>query len=149
MLPFTYTGTHNMARITAFLYRHCRINILQAWVYLSSPCSLKSCPSYKFKFNTAPSFILCSLRRFADMQVGKKIYNYVQACTHADEKFGYYTASGMPYDLPGLTHSSGQSILLEPGKWFAFFKQEIPEGTRQTLWKRGRNPTTRHGNIDR
>ena len=35
-------------------------------------------------------------------------------------------ASGMFYDLPGLTRSSGQSILLEPGKWFAFLKK-IPQ----------------------
>ena len=51
------------------------------------------------------------------MQVGKKTYNYVQASTDADEKFG------MPYNLLGLTRSSGQSILLEPGKWFAFLNK--------------------------
>ena len=58
----------------------------------------------------------------------KKIYNYVQACTDADEKFSHYTASGMPYDLPGLTRSSGQSILLDPGKWFAFLNKRPQRG---------------------
>ena len=29
------------------------------------------------------------------------------------------------------------------------FKQETPEGVRWPLWKRGRNPTTRHRNIAR
>ena len=52
----------------------------------------------------------------------------MQACTNADEKFGHYTASGMPYDLPGLAHSSGQSILLEPGKWFAFLNKRPQRG---------------------
>ena len=58
------------------------------------------------------------------MQVGKKIHNYMQASIDADEKFGHYTASGMPYNLFSLTRSSGQSILLKPGsKWFAFLNK--------------------------
>ena len=34
-------------------------------------------------------------------------------------------------------------------KVVCLFKQENSEGARWSLWKRGRNPTTRHRNIDR
>ena len=82
---------------------------------------MKICPRSQHISATFHSLLLSD--DLPDMQVGKKIYNYVQAPTDADEKFGHQTTSGMPYNLLGLTRSSGQSILLQPGKWFAFLNK--------------------------
>ena len=49
----------------------------------------------------------------------------MQACTDVDEKFGHL---GCLTTSPGLTRSSGQSILLEPGKWFAFLSKSPQRG---------------------
>ena len=92
-----------MPRITAFLCCLCHINILQASCPSSSSCS--------------------SVRRFA--QVIRGLCNYVQACTDEDEKFGHL---GCLTTSPGLTRSRGQSILLEPGKWFAFLSKSPQRG---------------------
>ena len=51
--------------------------------------------------------------------------NCVQACTEEDEKFGHL---GCITTSPGLTRSRGQSILLEPGKWFAFLNKSPQRG---------------------
>ena len=96
-----------MPRITAFLCCLCHINILQA-----------SCPSSSSSsFETQRSLLIRST-----ICTGKTrgLYNYVQACTDKDEKFGHL---GCLTTSPGLTRSRGQSILLEPGKWFAFLNK--------------------------
>ena len=49
----------------------------------------------------------------------------MQACTDEDEKFGHL---GCLTTSPGLTRSRGQSILLEPGKWFAFLNKSPQRG---------------------
>ena len=51
--------------------------------------------------------------------------NCLQVCTDEDEKFGHL---GFLTTSPGLTRSRGQSILLEPGKWFAFLTKSPQRG---------------------
>ena len=100
-----------MPRITAFLCCLCHINILQALFPSSSSIRSTICTSIRG---------LC---------------NYVQACTDEDEKFGHL---GCLTTSPDLTRSRGQSILLEPGKWFAFLNKSHQRGEMvpmETRWE--------------
>ena len=95
---FTYKGTHNMPRNTAFL-----------WLVLP----------YKYTPGIV-SFLQFLLIRSTVCTGIRGLCNCVQACTDEDEKFGHL---GCLTTSPGLTRSRGQSILLEPGKWFAFLNK--------------------------
>ena len=136
-----------MARITAFLYCPCCINILQA--YLSSCLSSKS----KLKFMSTQRQVFC---RHAVSQVRtRRFISTYKLAQMQTRNLATILHLGCLTTSPGLTRSSGQSILLEPGKWFAFsskkpqrarngiHKNEL--GTlRRDIWKRARTPTTRH-----
>ena len=67
----------------------------------------------------------------------------MQACTDVGEKFGHL---GCLTTSPGLTRSSGQSILLEPGKWFAFLNKSPQRGRDGT---HGNEVGSRRSEIDR
>ena len=74
---------------------------------------------------------------------------YVTVCRDADQKLT--VGSGCLNLL--CTFPSGHwiraNIQCGHRKVVCLFKQETSEGARWPLWKRGGNPTTIHGNIDR
>ena len=112
----------NVYYVTCFMYEGIRPIV---WLGLPYKYTPGLGLSFIVMFMTAPIFILCSLGRFADMQVGKKIY--ITTCKLAQMKKRCLTTS------PSLTRYSGQSILFEPGKWFAFLNKRPQRGELATV----------------
>ena len=109
-----------MARITAFLYCPCCINILQAY--------LSPCPSSKFKSKL--KFILTQCQVFC-RHACRQVRRFISTCKLPQmqtRNLATILHLGCLTTSPGLTRSSGQSILLEPGKWFAFLKKSPQRG---------------------
>ena len=84
-----------------------------------------------YKYTPGLSFIMSVIQvqvevhvNTGDMQVGEKICKYVQLA----QMLATILHLGCLTTSPGLTRSSGQPILLEPGKWFAFLNKNPQRG---------------------